>query len=67
MKLFEIEGRSLLSWKMTVPARSEREALEQFARRISECVDPGAGPTVILGLDHRLLRCDLFEAGELFH
>jgi hypothetical protein len=64
MEFFEIEGATLLHWKMTVAAHDEGEAVDGIRKRIADCVDPGTSPVAFTGLEHRVIRCCPAEHGE---
>ena len=67
MEFFEVEGTSLLHWRMTVAAQNEGEAIDGVRECIARCIDPGTSPVSITGLDHRVARCELAEPEELLH
>lgn len=62
MEFYEIEGTTLLSWKMTVSAVSEGEALDGVREQIAALVTSQASPVSFGSLAHRVIRC--VPAGE---
>jgi hypothetical protein len=62
MEFYEIEGTSLLSWRMTVSAVNEGEALDGVREEIAALVTSQASPVSFGSLAHRVIRCE--PAGE---
>jgi hypothetical protein len=62
MQFYEIEGTTLLSWRMTVSAVNEGEALDGVRERIAALVTGQASPVSFGAMGHRVIRC--VPAGE---
>ena len=66
MEFYEIEGTTLLSWRMTVSAVNRGEALDGVRERIAALVTGQASPVSFGAMGHRVVRCKLLaEASPL--
>jgi hypothetical protein len=64
MEFFEIEGATLLHWKITVAAQDEGEAVDGVREKIAACIDTETTPVAVSSMEHRVFRCSPALLGE---
>ena len=64
LEFFEIEGTTLLHWRMTVAARDEGEAVDGVRERVASCLDTETSPIAVSKLENRIVSCKPADLAE---